>query len=261
MCRFLAYLGAPIFLDELVYTPAHSLIHQSLHATEAKTETNGDGFGLGWYGDRSEPGIYHEVLPAWSDQNLRSLCSQIRSGMFFAHVRASTGTALSRSNCHPFRNGTDLFMHNGQIGGYRHLKRQIESALPDSLYEHRLGTTDSEALFLLALANGLRAEPVAAMQRTLAQVQSMLDSAGITEPLRFTSCYTDGETLWAYRWASDDKAPTLYYREEEGGVLVVSEPIDEGARLWNVVPKQSVLRVGRTGVQLESLKVEIGVAA
>ncbi len=261
MCRFLAYLGAPIFLDELVYTPAHSLIHQSLHATEAKTETNGDGFGLGWYGDRSEPGIYHEVLPAWSDQNLRSLCSQIRSGMFFAHVRASTGTALSRSNCHPFRNGTDLFMHNGQIGGYRHLKRQIESALPDSFYEHRLGTTDSEALFLLALANGLRAEPVAAMQRTLAHVQSMLDSAGITEPLRFTSCYTDGETLWAYRWASDDKAPTLYYREEEGGVLVVSEPIDEGARLWNVVPKQSVLRVGRTGVQVESLKVEIGVAA
>lgn len=261
MCRFLAYLGAPIFLDELVYTPAHSLIHQSLHATEAKTETNGDGFGLGWYGDRNEPGIYHEVLPAWSDQNLRSLCSQIRSGMFFAHVRASTGTALSRSNCHPFRNGTDLFMHNGQIGGYRHLKRQIESALPDSLYEHRLGTTDSEALFLLALANGLRAEPVAAMQRTLAQVQSMLDSAGIAEPLRFTSCYTDGETLWAYRWASDDKAPTLYYREEEGGVLVVSEPIDEGARLWNVVPKQSVLRVGRTGVQVESLKVEIGVAA
>lgn len=261
MCRFLAYLGAPIFLDELVYTPAHSLIHQSLHATEAKTETNGDGFGLGWYGDRAEPGIYHEVLPAWSDQNLRSLCSQIRSGMFFAHVRASTGTALSRSNCHPFRHGTDLFMHNGQIGGYKHLKRQIESALPDGLYEYRLGTTDSEALFLLALANGLRAEPGAAMQRTLAQVQSMLDCAGITEPLRFTSCYTDGQTLWAYRWASDDKAPTLYYREEEGGVLVVSEPIDEGARLWNVVPKQSVLRVDRTGVQVESLKVEIGVAA
>ncbi len=261
MCRFLAYLGVPIFLDELVYTPAHSLIHQSLHATEAKTETNGDGFGLGWYGDREEPGIYHEVLPAWSDQNLRSLCDQIRSGMFFAHVRASTGTALSRANCHPFRHGTDLFMHNGQIGGYKHLKRQIESALPDGLYEQRLGTTDSEALFLLALANGLRAEPVAAMQRTLSQVQSMLDRAGITEPLRFTSCYTDGRTLWAYRWASDDKAPTLYYRQEEGGVLVVSEPIDEGARNWNVVPKQSVLRVDLAGVQIESLKIDYGVAA
>ncbi|ODT47719.1 class II glutamine amidotransferase [Devosia sp. 63-57] len=261
MCRFLAYLGAPIFLDELVYTPAHSLIHQSLHATEAKTETNGDGFGLGWYGDRTEPGIYHEVLPAWSDQNLRSLCGQIRSRLFFAHVRASTGTALSRSNCHPFRHQADLFMHNGQIGGYRHLKRQIETVLPDTLYEHRLGTTDSEALFLMALANGLRDEPIAAMERTLGTVQSMLDRAGITEPLRFTSCYTNGETLWAYRWASDDKAPSLYYREEEGGYLVVSEPIDEGTKCWNVVPKQSVLRVDAGGIHIEPMSIGYGVAA
>ncbi len=261
MCRFLAYLGAPIFLDELVYTPAHSLIHQSLHATEAKTETNGDGFGLGWYGDRDEPGVYHEVLPAWSDQNLRSLCGQIRSRLFFAHVRASTGTALSRANCHPFRNGGDLFMHNGQVGGYRYLKREIETELPDALYEYRLGTTDSEALFLMALANGLRTEPVAAMERTLGRVQSMLKRAGITEPLRFTSCYTDGEVLWAYRWASDDKPPTLYYRQEEGGVLVVSEPIDEGLRDWHRVPKGSVLRVDRHGITIEDLRVDIAVAA
>lgn len=261
MCRFLAYLGAPIFLDELVYTPAHSLIHQSLHATEAKTETNGDGFGLGWYGARSEPGVYHEVFPAWSDQNLRSLCAQISSGMFFAHVRASTGTALSRANCHPFRHDNSLFMHNGQIGGYRHLKRQIEASLPDSLYDHRLGTTDSEALFLLALANGLSAAPVSAMEKTLAQVQSMLEKAGIREALRFTSCYTDGETLWAYRWSSDGKPPTLYYRQEEAGVLVVSEPIDERPQGWHAVPKNSVLRVDAQGVQIESLSVQVEVAA
>lgn len=261
MCRFLAYLGAPIFLDELVYTPAHSLIHQSLHATEAKTETNGDGFGLGWYGDRAEPGVYHEVLPAWSDQNLRSLCGQIRSRLFFAHVRASTGTALSRANCHPFRHHADLFMHNGQIGGYRHLKRQIETALPDALYEHRLGTTDSEALFLMALANGLRTNPVAAVERTLGEVHAMLERSGITEALRFTACYTNGETLWAYRWASDDKAPSLYYRQDEGGVLIVSEPIDEGVRSWNVVPKQSVLRVDSSGIAIEPMKIDYGVAA
>lgn len=152
-------------------------------------------------------------------------------------------------------------MHNGQIGGYRHLKRQIEAALPDGLYEHRLGTTDSEALFLMALANGLRTEPVAAMERTLSEVQTLLDRAGVTEPLRFTSCYTDGEALWAYRWASDDRAPTLYYREDENGVLIVSEPIDEGVRNWNVVPKQSVLRVDSRGIQIEPMKIACGVAA
>ncbi|MNL69196.1 Gamma-glutamyl-hercynylcysteine sulfoxide hydrolase [compost metagenome] len=89
----------------------------------------------------------------------------------------------------------------------------------------------------------------------------MLDQSGVTEPLRFTSCYTNGETPWAYRWAADDKAPTLYYREEEGGVLVVSEPIDEGVRNWNVVPKQSVLRVDTTGVHIEAMKINFGVAA
>ena len=36
MCRFLAYRGSPILLEELVSAPTHSLIDQSLHAQEAK---------------------------------------------------------------------------------------------------------------------------------------------------------------------------------------------------------------------------------
>jgi len=101
-CRFLAYLGEPIRLADLVCAPAHSLIHQSMRADEGKTPTNGDGFGLGWYAERPEPGLYREGRPAWSNENLRSLCEQVRSRLFFAHVRASTGTATTRANCHPF---------------------------------------------------------------------------------------------------------------------------------------------------------------
>src|SRR6478609_6516783 len=160
MCRFLAYRGEPIFLTDLVCAPSHSLVHQSLHAAEAKTETNGDGFGIGWYGERAEPGLYREVRPAWSDENLRSLCDQVRSGLFFAHVRASTGTSTTRANCHPFAHGRHLFMHNGQIGGYGRIKRRLEALIPDHLYDTRFGTTDSEAIFLLALANGLAEEPL-----------------------------------------------------------------------------------------------------
>ena len=105
MCRFLAYRGEPVFLSDLVCAPAHSLVHQSLHATEAKTGTNGDGFGLGWYGERPEPGLFRDIRPAWSDENLKSLSAQVRSPLFFAHVRASTGTASTRANCHPFEIG------------------------------------------------------------------------------------------------------------------------------------------------------------
>src|SRR5829696_5342975 len=203
MCRFLAYRGEPIFLADLVCAPAHSLVHQSLHAAEAKTGTNGDGFGLGWYGERPEPGLYREIRPAWSDENLRSLCAQVRSGLFLAHVRASTGTSTTRANCHPFAHGRHLFMHNGQIGGYGRIKRRLEALIPDDLYEQRLGTTDSEAIFLAALASGLVEEPVGAMACTLKALTNLMADACVGEPLRFTAALTDGESLFAYRWASD----------------------------------------------------------
>jgi glutamine amidotransferase len=111
MCRWAAYIGAPIFLEEIVSRPGHSLIHQSHCATECKTAINADGFGIAWYGERPEPGLYRDVLPAWSDPNLRSLTAQVKSRLFLAHVRASTGTATSRNNCHPFAVGRWSFMH------------------------------------------------------------------------------------------------------------------------------------------------------
>jgi glutamine amidotransferase len=252
MCRFLAYRGEPIFLTDLVCAPSHSLVHQSLHAAEAKSETNGDGFGIGWYGERSVPGTYREVRPAWSDENLRSLCDQVRSGLFFAHVRASTGTATTRANCHPFAHGRHLFMHNGQIGGYSRVKRRIEALIPDDLYDTRHGTTDSEAIFLLAIANGLAVDPVDAMARTLKQVRALMVEAGIAEALKFTAAVTDGESLWAYRWSCDGNPPTLYFREVDGNLLVVSEPIDDKTKGWQEVPRGCslvALRGSETRVQ------------
>jgi glutamine amidotransferase len=252
MCRFLAYRGEPIFLSDLVCAPAHSLVHQSLHAAEAKTETNGDGFGIGWYGERPMPGLYREIRPAWSDENLRSLCEQVRSGLFFAHVRASTGTSTTRANCHPFAHGRHLFMHNGQIGGYGRIKRRLEALIPDELYDARLGTTDSEAIFLVALSHGLAEEPVRAMARTLKMVQALMTEAGIEEPLRFTAAFADGDSLLAFRWACDGQPPTLYYRETGTNLLIVSEPIDDPAQGWREVPKGCALtaRPGQ-GVAIE----------
>ena len=57
-----------------------------------------DGFGIAWYGERAEPGRFRDILPAWSDCNLRSLSRQIRSPLFLAHVRAAThgGTRRDR---------------------------------------------------------------------------------------------------------------------------------------------------------------------
>jgi predicted glutamine amidotransferase len=241
MCRWIAYKGQPIYLDALVATPERSLIAQSMCAAEAKVSTNGDGFGVGWYGEREIPGLYREVRPAWSDENLKSLCYQVRSSLFFAHVRASTGPATARANCHPFAVGKYMFMHNGQIGNYCAVKRRLDALIPDDLYQLRAGTTDSEALFLAAFAHGLTDDPVAAVMATLRTVHGLMLEARIKEPLRATMALTDGRDLFAFRWASDDCAPTLYWRQTEHDLMVVSEPLDGQRALWREVPQNCVL--------------------
>lgn len=244
MCRWVAYSGTPVYLETLVAKPERSLISQSVHALEAKAGTNGDGFGLGWYGDHAEPGLFHETLPAWSDDNLLSLCRQIRSRLFFAHVRASTGTATTRANCHPFAVGPWLFMHNGQIGGYRGLRRDIDALIPEELYDYRNGTTDSEALFLVMQARGMADDPVGAAVSTLGTVAELQARRGIRAPIRFTAALTDGKRLFAFRCSSDRKAPSLYYRTAaDGSVTTVSEPLDDNCVDWLPVPEGHVLIV------------------
>ena len=130
MCRWIAYRGETIPLEQYVTAPAHSLVVQSLKALESTASTNGDGFGMGWYGEHPEPGLYREVRPAWSDENLRYLCRHIRSNLFFAHVRAATGTPITRPNCHPFACGRWMFMHNGSVGNWARLRRQVGIADP-----------------------------------------------------------------------------------------------------------------------------------
>jgi predicted glutamine amidotransferase len=253
MCRFVAYLGEPVFLDELVCRPAHSLMHQSLQAERAKTSTNGDGFGIGWYGERGEPGVYREVMPAWSDENLISLARTLRSRLFFAHVRAATGTSIARQNSHPFRHGRWMFMHNGQIGGYAQVRRILESRLPDALYAARKGATDSELLFLLALARIESGTPVLqAMRTTIDDTAALMRDRGIAEPLRFSAALTDGERLHVFRCASDDKPPTLYLQQGERGTTVASEPLTDDDGDWRPLKNGDMLTLTHTRVRVEA---------
>jgi predicted glutamine amidotransferase len=183
MCRFLAYRGEPVFLSDLVYAPSHSLVHQSLHACEAKTGTNGDGFGIGWYGQGSRPALYKSAEQAWGDQNLREIAGQVRTPLLFAHVRASTGTPVQRSNCHPFRHGSWLWMHNGSLGGFHDIKRELLLAVDPSLFGDLEGSTDSEALFFLALTFGLTDDPPAAVARAVGLVEEVGRRHGVESPV------------------------------------------------------------------------------
>lgn len=253
MCRWAAYTGQPIFLDEIISRPGHSLIHQSHHATRAHTAINADGFGIAWYGEREEPGLFRDVLPAWSDPNLKSLTAQVKSGLFMAHVRASTGTATSRNNCHPFVHGRWSFMHNGQVGGYEAFRRDADMLIPEALYAARKGATDSEAIFLVALAEGLETEPRTALERASARFLRLSREKGALPHLRMTAALSDGQRLYAVRYATDDLAPSLYYRysERRRGMAVVSEPLEDGEDDWTEIPPASFCTFDGEDVRVE----------
>lgn len=241
MCRWAAYTGPEIFLEEIVSRPDHSLISQSIHSDEGKTETNGDGFGMAWYGERPEPGLFRDTYPAWSDPNLLSLAKHVKSGLFLAHVRASTGSATSRNNCHPFVCENWSFMHNGMLGGYDNFRKSVDQLVPDALYAGRKGATDSEAAFLIALGDGLAENPKSAMERTVLKLEALAREKGCAPYMRFTAAFSDGQRLYAVRYASDRFAPSLYLRKlcKFAGHTLVSEPLDIGDYPWEEVPANS----------------------
>ncbi|MCT4557522.1 MAG: class II glutamine amidotransferase [Pelagimonas sp.] len=246
MCRIAAYQGPAIPLENIITAPAHSLACQSQAATEAKLSVNGDGFGFAWYDPaQNAPGIYRDILPAWSDGNLTNLCRMIRSGLFLAHVRASTMGETSRANCHPFSVNNWSFCHNGQIPAFPQTRRALEARLPDSLYNLRRGSTDSEILFLSLMANGFAEDPFGALHSTLTLIAAQPGDA----PNRITCVLSDGDSLYAFRHATDRKAPTLYYSDvlDNGGRAFASEPLCGNASRWHEVPQDTlvILRNGQ----------------
>jgi predicted glutamine amidotransferase len=258
MCRWLAYSGSPVLLEELLYKPEHSLIDQSLHARLGVDTTNGDGFGVGWYGTNNDaPAVFRSIEPAWNERNLRELAGHVESPLFLAHIRASTGTAVQQTNCHPFRHGRWLWVHNGLVREFARVKRELALTVDESLYTSIEGSTDSELLFYLALTLGLEDDPPGAVERMVGLVEEVGRRHGIENPIQMTIATTDGKSVWAFRYSSEGRSRSLYYSTDMRTVremyperprlqqvsdetrLIVSEPIVELAGAWNEVPESS----------------------
>ena len=255
MCRIAAYTGPEIPLENIVVRPAHSLLEQSQHASEAKLAVNGDGFGISWYGADEKPGLYRDVLPAWADDNLTNLCRMVRSRLFIAHIRASTVGETSRANCHPFKFGKWSFCHNGQIPHFKSIRRRMLAAFPDDLFEAMQGTTYSEMIFMTLLANGLYDDPIAAKLATLDDI----GPAGADGPIKLTCVFSDGQTLYAFRHASAGQAPSLYASGilDNGGRSLASEPLCGVAERWTAIPTDTICALTAEGLAMTPLKVEI----
>ena len=259
MCRWVAYSGGSIFLEEVIFKPQHSLIAQSLESLQSPTVTNGDGFGVGWYGARAFPGVFKETRPAWNDANLRDLAAQVESPLFMAHVRATTGTEVQRSNCHPFRYKSWLFMHNGEILEFEKIRRELAIAIAPELYPEIRGTTDSELMFYLALTFGLENDVVGAIERMVGYIEFVSDRASIKNPLQMTLGISDGHSLYGFRYSSERRSRTLFHsrnvaslreiypeagRFSDDAIAIVSEPLSDLTDIWEEIPESSVVITG-----------------
>lgn len=262
MCRWNAYFGEPLVIDELLYRTEHGLIDQSLHARQGVETTNGDGFGLGWYGAAGGmPARYRSVTPAWSDQNLRDLAAHIASPLFLAHIRATTGTPVQQTNCHPFKHGRWLFVHNGAINGFHALRRELLLAVDPALFDGIMGSTDSEVLFYLALTFGFEEDPLGGVERAVGFIEAVGRSHGVEYPLQMTLGFSDGVRLWAVRYSSEHRSRTLYMSADPTSVqalhpdnprfaqlsdetrIIVSEPLSDLPGVWVEIPESTALIV------------------
>jgi glutamine amidotransferase len=260
MCRWLAYTGNPIQLEAVLFRADHSLIDQSLHSRMGHTTTNGDGFGVGWYGHPTDiPFRYRCIQPAWSDRNLREAARAIKAPLFVAHIRAATDTPAQETNCHPFRYGRWLFMHNGLIRHYPSVRRDLMLAIDPDLFPSIEGSTDSEVMFFLALTFGLEIAPVLALERMAGMIEETARRRGVEDPLNMTVCATDGEQIVAARYSSESQSRSLFhstsirhlrelYPEDsrmkavgDDAYLVLSEPLIDLPGAWEEIPENTAI--------------------
>jgi predicted glutamine amidotransferase len=281
MCRFTLYLGPPVRLASLLTEPSHSLIRQSFESAERSEPLNGDGFGVGWYSPRltAEPAVFHEITPAWNNANLRSIASAVASPCILAHVRAaSPGSDVNLANCHPFSYGRHLFMHNGNIGSFRRIRRRLLDGLGDEAYDLVRGSTDTEHLFAVFIDELLQDPPSteygsdggegarllgSALARALARVTAVVREANGAASF-LNVAVSDGARAAVARFTDDpgEKPESLYLladelyepagrrfqhlrKDDEGpSVVVSSERLTEDER-WHTVPANSLVMFDR----------------
>ena len=267
MCRWLAYSGAPVFLDEVLFKTDHSLIDQSLRARKTTSTTNADGFGIGWYGTRDVPGVYKDIRPAWNDANLLALAAQIESSMFLAHVRATTGSPVQRTNCHPFSHGKWLLVHNGHINEFDKLHRDLLFEVSPERFPLIRGTTDSEIMFMLALSFGMESDVKAGLARMAGLVEHVAASHDVEDALQMTLGISDGESLYAVRYSTEGRSRSLFHsvtrdatmdiapnvgRFSRNARAIVSEPLDDLEEEWVAVPEGSFVTITGGTIASES---------
>lgn len=247
MCRMTLYCGPQRPLHPLVFGGAHSLLRQSWEPRELLSgSVNVDGYGVAWHDGQNFVRVAQPV-PIWHDEDLETLLSSVQASLGLAAVRNATpGIPVDRSGLLPLMQAGHAFVLNGFVENFRsRWMRRFRATLPDHLYGALRGSSDSETLFLMALA---RIEGGATPGEALADLTDFVCAAvrgeGLTAQL--TMALADSEGVAVVRTGSEAETNSLYFNDGSslmgGGRLVASEPLEREAG-WEGVPPHHLLQM------------------
>ncbi len=247
MCRLTAYAGPDIPLDRLLFGGDHSLERQAYAPLEMRAGTvNVDGYGIAWFPD-SHPVRVAEARPVWHDSDLRALLASIHRPLGLAALRSATpGIPVDRSAVAPFLHDRWAFVLNGFIEGFRTTAmRKMRADLPDHLYAALTGVSDTETIFLTAVAELEKGAGTAeALRRAYGSSIRIASAAGVDAPLNLV--LADQESVTAIRGGIGPEPNSLYWTASSalapGGTLVASEPITP-EESWTVVPPHHLITI------------------
>lgn len=231
MCRLTAYAGDRLAAEPLVFGGTHSLLEQSYLPKELlHGHVNADGYGVVWYSGAT-PVRTSGILPIWQDRDLRALLESVSSRTILAAVRNATPDIPLQGGNLPLVHGRWSFILNGFVENFResHM-RALRSHLPDDLYGRLAGSSDSETLFLLAVASIQGGDSrLDALRRVRDLVLEDVREENHTAQL--TMVLADGEGISALHTGSETTTNSLYVARGHplapGGTFLASERLDD----------------------------------
>jgi predicted glutamine amidotransferase len=214
----LAYTGAPVTLDELLFKPDSSLVRQAYDPQQLHMLNLG-GFGMvAWDPDSHDPSRPYRYgsteLPVF-DPNLKALAEKVRARSLLAHIRGiayRSDAGFGPHNLHPFQFAGHRWAmaHNGDLAGHVRMKHDLLERVRPVLRMQIRGTTDSETMYALVMSAlsepAAEASPEAvldALIRTLDLVREVRARHGIEQSSSMNLFFSDATSMVALRYTFD----------------------------------------------------------
>jgi glutamine amidotransferase len=218
MCRLLGYIGAPVLLESLLYSPDSSLLKQTV-APQQIAMLNLAGFGLAAWDRTSHapdmPFVYRNTEVAVFDRNLQVLSQKIRTNAVVAHLRGvpyNSSVQINQQNVHPFMfEGVRLAVaHNGDLASFEEIRFDLLSHIRPEVARCIRGSTDSEWIYALIVS--ALSDPSGALQpadilhaidSALTTIRKVRDRHGIRRSSSVNLVACDGTNLVTTRFIFD----------------------------------------------------------